>query len=80
MTKNRSGADNYGRKSIGQTAQLCNAPRLPLLAPKNIIVNMFEESVADNFHQVKVLVEQNKLLAQARDLLLPRLMSRKVAV
>ena len=54
--------------------------RLPLLAPKNIIVNMFEESVADNFHQVKVLVEQNKLLVQARDLLLPRLMSRKVAV
>ena len=54
--------------------------RLPLLAPKNIIVNMFEESVADNFHQVKVLVEQNRLLVQARDLLLPRLMSRKVAV
>ena len=54
--------------------------RLPLLAPKNIIVNMFEESVADNFHQVKVLVEQDKLLVQARDLLLPRLMSRKVAV
>ena len=54
--------------------------RLPLLAPKNIIVNMFEESVADNFHQVKVLVEQNKLLVQARDLLLPRLMSRKVSV
>ena len=54
--------------------------RLPLLAPKNIIVNMFEESVADNFHQIKVLVEQNKLLVQARDLLLPRLMSRKVAV
>ena len=54
--------------------------RLPLLAPKNIIVNMFEESVADNFCQVKVLVEQNKLLVQARDLLLPRLMSRKVAV
>ncbi len=54
--------------------------RLPLLAPKNIVVNMFEESVvADNFHQ-KVLVEQNKLLVQARDLLLPRLMSRKVAV
>ena len=54
--------------------------RLPLLAPKNIVMNMFEESVvADNFHQ-KVLVEQNKLLVQARDLLLPRLMSRKVAV
>ena len=53
--------------------------RLPLLAPKNIIVSMFEESVADNFRQVKVLVEQNKLLVQARDLLLPRLMSGNIS-
>ena len=54
--------------------------RLPLLAPKDIIVNMFEESVADNFHQVKVLVEQNKLLVQARDLLLPRLINGEIEV
>ena len=54
--------------------------RLPLLAPKGIIVNMFEESVADNFRQVRVLVEQNKLLVQARDLLLPRLMSGEMKV
>ena len=49
--------------------------RLPLLVPKDIIVIMFEESVADDFRQVKVLVE-----VQARDLLLPRLMSRKMAI
>ena len=54
--------------------------RLPLLAPKGIIVNMFEESVADNFRQVRVLVEQNKLLVQARDLLLLRLMSGEMKV
>lgn len=54
--------------------------RLPLLIPKDTIVSMFEESVTDNFRQVKVLIEQNKLLVQARDLLLPRLMSRKVVV
>ena len=53
--------------------------RLSLLAPKDIIVSMFEESVADNFLQVKVLVEQNKLLVQARDLLLPRLMSGNIS-
>ena len=53
--------------------------RLPLLVPKDIIVSMFEESVADNFRQVKVLVEQNKLLVQARDLLLPRLMSGNIS-
>ena len=54
--------------------------RLPLLAPKDVIVNMFEESVADNFHQVKVLVEQSKLLAKARDLLLPRLINGEIAL
>ena len=53
--------------------------RLPLLVPKDIIVSMFEESVADNFRQVKVLAEQNKLLVQARDLLLPRLMSGNIS-
>ena len=54
--------------------------RLPLLAPKDIIVSMFEELVANNFRQVRVLVEQNKLLVKARDLLLPRLMSGEMKV
>ncbi len=54
--------------------------RLPLLVPKGTIVSMFEELVSHNFHQVKVLLEQNKLLEQARDLLLPRLMNGEVAV
>lgn len=54
--------------------------RLPLLVPKGTMVSMFEESVSHNFHQIRVLLEQNKLLAKARDLLLPRLMNGEVAV
>ncbi len=54
--------------------------RLPLLVPKGTMVSMFEESVSHNFYQIRVLLEQNKLLAKARDLLLPRLMNGEVAV
>ena len=53
--------------------------RLPLDAPTETIVELFEESVSYNFCQVRVLLEQNKLLAQARDLLLPRLMNGELA-
>ncbi len=54
--------------------------RLPLLVPKGTLVSMFEELVSHNFSQIRVLLEQNKLLAQARDLLLPRLMNGEMAV
>ena len=54
--------------------------RLPLLVPKGTMVSMFEELVSHNFSQIRVLLEQNKLLAQARDLLLPRLMNGEVGV
>ena len=52
--------------------------RLPLLCPANTIVKLFEESVSYNFLLVERLLSQNKLLAKARDILLPRLMSGKV--
>ncbi len=54
--------------------------RLPLLVPMETIVKLFEESVSRNFLQVKGLLEQNKLLAKARDLILPRLMNGEISV
>ena len=54
--------------------------RLPLLVPMETIVRLFEESVSHNFFQVKGLLEQNKLLVKARDLLLPRLMNGEITV
>ena len=53
--------------------------RLPLLDPNRDIVLLFEDIVSPNFLQTKVLLKQNKQLGRARDLLLPRLMSREVA-
>ena len=54
--------------------------RLPLLVPNETVVGTFEEIVSDHFLQMKGLLKQNKLLGQARDLLLPRLMSGEVTV
>lgn len=49
------------------------------LPPKSLLMS-FDEVANKNFAQVKVLMEQNKKLGQARDLLLPKLMSGEIAV
>lgn len=49
--------------------------RLSLLDPPRLVVELFQQSVSKNFLQVRGLLEQNKLLAKARDLLVPRLMN-----
>jgi type I restriction enzyme S subunit len=54
--------------------------RLPLLNPTETVVRLFEESISHNFLQVRALLEQNKLLAQARDLLLQRLMNGEIEI
>jgi type I restriction enzyme, S subunit len=51
-----------------------------VLVPPPRILTLFEEFAAPMFHQVKVLHSQNQKLRQARDLLLPRLMSGEIAV
>ena len=49
--------------------------RLPLLVPKDTVLELFEKFVAPNFRQMGGLHKQNKRLSQVRDLLLPRLMN-----
>lgn len=54
--------------------------RLSVLFPQNKIVKMFEELVSHNFHNIAVLLKKNRLLAKARDLLLPRLIRGEMAI
>jgi len=54
--------------------------RLPVLLPSKQVLRLFEASVRDLFTMVACLQRQNDALAQARDLLLPRLMNGEVAV
>lgn len=51
-----------------------------ILIPPPLIQKLFRETVEASFDQREVLQQQNQKLKQARDLLLPRLMSGEIAV
>lgn len=53
---------------------------LPVIVPDETTANAFEELVAPIFGQVNVLEKINKNLSEARDALLPKLMSGQLAV
>jgi type I restriction enzyme, S subunit len=53
---------------------------LPVLWPTNEPLELFEGKVYPLIQQVRLLKQQNKQLAQARDLLLPKLMSGQLDV
>ena len=50
------------------------------LMPPNTLLELFEDATAPVLRQILLLNNQNQQLAQARDLLLPRLMNGEVAV
>jgi type I restriction enzyme S subunit len=54
--------------------------RYPVLLPKHSLVEMFNSMVLRILGQLKILSQQNDRLAQARDLLLPKLMSGEIEV
>lgn len=54
--------------------------RIPFLVPHESFTRSFEQSIDPMFDQIANLIQQNQKLAQARDLLLPRLMNGEIAV
>ena len=48
--------------------------------PSDLMAKLFDEAVGPMFEQISRLDQQNQKLAQARDLLLPRLMNGEIAV
>jgi len=50
-----------------------------ILPPQNLM-DLFSEITSPSFNEILILLDQNQKLAQARDLLLPRLMSGKIEV
>lgn len=68
------GATNQTELSRGQIGEI------EILVPPQMLVQQFEDFAAPAFRQVFVLMEQNKQLRAARDVLLPRLMSGEIAV
>lgn len=54
--------------------------RYNVLVPPNHLAALFDETAASLFQQVRILNQQCERLAEARDILLPRLMSGEIAV
>jgi type I restriction enzyme S subunit len=53
---------------------------LPIAIPDSRTLQLFEDFAYSNIKQVRLLMKQNQKLKQARDLLLPKLMSGEIAV
>ena len=53
---------------------------LPIVFPDSMILSTFNNITYPMMKQVRVIKKQNEFLSQARDLLLPRLMSGKLDV
>ena len=54
--------------------------RYGVAVPSNTVANMFDEVIEAMFEQINRLDQQNQKLAEARDLLLPRLVNGEIAV
>jgi type I restriction enzyme S subunit len=72
-------------EAIGGGSTMANVNKnkfenLEALIPSQNILNEFHEAVDPIFKQVALVFQQNQKLAQARDLLLPRLMSGEIEV
>lgn len=54
--------------------------KVNIIMPNDEVVRLFEEKINDIYNETRILLKQNKVLIQQRDLLLPRLMSGKLEV
>jgi type I restriction enzyme S subunit len=53
---------------------------MPVLMPPCHLLIEFQDWAKDAINQVRLLMKQKKQLVQARDILLPKLMSGEIAV
>ena len=76
--------ENAIRSMVGssgrQRVQSSCFDRYLVAVPPCGVARLFDETVGELFRQIKTLDQQNQRLAQARDLLLPRLMNGEIAI
>ena len=63
-----------------QRVQVSCFDKFVVAVPPRFLMQQFDEVANSLFSQIKVLAQENKRLAQARDILLPRLMTGELAV
>ena len=77
---------DYHYDSLGNTSGISKAvnstiiKNMPFLMPSKDVLNIFSDIVAPLFNNIKSLSSQIRLLAEARDRLLPKLMSGEIEV
>ncbi|MBO7468405.1 MAG: restriction endonuclease subunit S [Bacteroidaceae bacterium] len=77
---------DYHYDSLGNTSGISKAvnstiiKNMPFLMPSKEVLNGFSDKVAPIFNNIKILSSQIRLLTEARDRLLPKLMSGEIAV
>ena len=77
---------NFPYDSLGSTSSIGIAinskivKTMPVLLPTKTVIHEFGKKVKPNFLQIKNLLKQNSKLREARDILLPRLMSGEIEV
>jgi type I restriction enzyme S subunit len=79
----RSAVDALRQQAVGAVFDAIvvdTFKRINLLVPPSSIINLFDGTVHPILEQIENLILQNQKLRAARDLLLPRLMSGKIAV
>ena len=54
--------------------------KVNIIMPNDEVVRLFGEKINDIYNETRILLKQNKVLIQQRDMLLPRLMSGKLEV
>lgn len=77
---------NFPYDSLGSTSSIGTAinskivKAMPVLLPPKSVIQEYGKKVRPNFMQIKNLLKQNSKLKEARDILLPRLMSGEIVV
>jgi type I restriction enzyme S subunit len=77
---------NFPYDSLGSTSSIGTAinskivKAMPVLLPPKSVIQEYGKKVRPNFMQIKNLLKQNSKLKEARDILLPRLMSGEIDV
>ncbi|WP_340123864.1 hypothetical protein [Methylobacter svalbardensis] len=72
--------ENYNGGAAVPTLNRNDVHKVDVLCPESRFICEFDEQVLPIFSQIEKLQEYNAKLAEARDLLLPRLMNGTISV
>ena len=72
--------ENYNGGAAVPTLNRNDVHKVDVLCPDKSLIDDFDNQVEPIFQQIEKLIEYNAKLAQARDLLLPKLMSGEITV